>query len=116
MARLTFEEIFLFDIGSTAEHHARVSGRYVPGYRGDRIDPPEEASFEIDKVEVLIGKDWRELPDWLITKEQYEALSEAGLNAYVEGAADALERRAEMRREDSFFDSMVEICRPDAAE
>lgn len=106
----------LFDIGVEVDYHARATGRYHAGYKGDRIDPPEEPSFEIDRVEILVGKDWRELPSWLISAAQYEVLSEQGVAAYAEDREYHREQAAEMRREDAFFDSMVEICRPEAAE
>jgi hypothetical protein len=101
----TFESVFIFEIHSEAEYHAKISGTYYPGYKGDEIDPPEGASFEISKVEILVGKDWRELPDWLISEKQSEALSEAGLDAIDEDREYHRERAAEMRREEAREDA-----------
>jgi hypothetical protein len=110
------------------EHVCRVTGRFYEGFAGRYYvdpQPPEEARFEVESVGVPIavlqfGKPTGKftyhdiLP--VLTDKQVEEIAELGVMAAHEDAIDALERRAEMRREDAFFDSMVEICRPDAAE
>lgn len=96
----TFESVFIFEIHSEAEYHAKITGTYYPAIKGDYIDPPEGASFEISKVEILVGKDWRELPDWLISEQQHDDLSQAGIDAIDEDREYHRERAAEMRRDD----------------
>ena len=67
-----------------------MSGAYLPGYRGDRTDPPEPATFEAVLVEIKVEDAWQELPDWLLTESQLDALIGEMLIDYGECAEPAM--------------------------
>jgi len=42
-----------------------ISYNVEPGFAGDRIDPPYDASAEIQSIKIFVGKQVHDCPKWL---------------------------------------------------
>jgi hypothetical protein len=99
---LTFKHYLVLNLGDEeAEIEATVTGTYDPGipFRWG-AEPPEPESFCISSIRVK-GSDgaMHELPTWLFTDSQYEALCRLGVQEHHDAGAAAEERDYYARRE-----------------
>lgn len=84
----------------------RVTGTFNPALPGQyygemsMIDPPEPASFDIAKLEIMgSDKEWHEMPDWLLTKEQLDEIEEEAIRSLPEDDGPDPDDAREDRRE-----------------
>ena len=109
---MKFETALLLSIGSgDAEHEFKrlvVEYRHVGAYsgrnrHGEAIDPPEPEHCTLGNVYALIDGARHPLPEWMVEPltDQLEAMA---LDIYRGERDDALERRAEARRDDAMLD------------
>ena len=104
---MKFETALLLSIGSgDAEHEFKrlvVEYRYVKGYPQRQTEPGEPEHCVLGNVYALIDGARHPLPEWMVEPltDQLEAMA---LDIYRGERDDALERRAEARRDDAMLD------------
>jgi hypothetical protein len=84
--KVTYEFIISTSVGAEEEFHARTIGTvhpYVP-MRGPSYasggEPAEPAIYEMDLLEILVGKEWIAFPSQLLTEKQEEAIEQEVLS------------------------------------
>ena len=84
-------------------HDLRITANFYAATRGTMMDPPEDASAELVRTEMLIGRRW--VPAWSVLDDLADQwlLSDEGQHQAAhedyESRVDAREMRAEAARE-----------------
>lgn len=103
MQRTTIVDFFVYD-EQDREHSLRASCEISPAYDGgpERLDPPEDASADVERVWIEESGGWTAVKDWdaFIAPYNEEQTKDGILRCRIEDIEEAALEQASEERED----------------